>query len=141
MSDWIDIARGPLFAVSFLIMTLGLARLVLLQLHALIFDKGRRLKQVSWRQTALDSLGWAFFKLNDMENAEKYLLEADKMVRNDPIIDEHLGDLYFKTGNLQKAQDFWMKSVSIATEPEDIQKVRQKLEKLQQTLRKQKSEK
>lgn len=89
----------------------------------------------------LDSLGWAFFKLNDMENAEKYLLEADKMVRNDPIIDEHLGDLYFKTGDLQKAQDFWMKSASIATEPEDIQKVRQKLEKLRQTLRKQKSEK
>ncbi len=89
----------------------------------------------------LDSLGWAFFKLNDMENAEKYLLEADKMVRNDPIIDEHLGDLYFKTGDLQKARDFWMKSVSIATESEDIQKIRQKLEKLRQTLRKQKSEK
>jgi pentatricopeptide repeat protein len=89
----------------------------------------------------LDSLGWAFFKLNDMENAEKYLLEAGKMVRNDPIIDEHLGDLYFETGDLQKAKHFWMKSLSIATEPEDIQKIRQKLEKLQQTLQKQKSEK
>jgi pentatricopeptide repeat protein len=89
----------------------------------------------------LDSLGWAFFKLNDMENAEKYLLEAGKMVRNDPIIDEHLGDLYFETGDLQKAQHFWMKSLSITTDPEDIQKVRQKLDKLQQTLQKHKSEK
>ena len=89
----------------------------------------------------LDSLGWAFFKLNDMKNAEKYLLEADKFVRNDPIIDEHLGDFYFQTGDLQKAQDFWMNSVKIGTEPEDIQKIRQKLEKLQEKLRKQKSEK
>ena len=52
----------------------------------------------------LDSLGWAFFKLNDLENAEKYLLQADELVKNDPTIDDHLGDLYFKTGDFQKAQ-------------------------------------
>jgi tetratricopeptide (TPR) repeat protein len=87
----------------------------------------------------LDSLGWAFFKLNDLENAEKYLLQADALVRDDPTIDEHLGDLYFKTGDLQKAEEYWNRSVSIGTEQEDIQKVRRKLEMLQETLRKQKS--
>ncbi len=89
----------------------------------------------------LDSLGWAFFKLNDMENAEKYLLQADELVKDDPTIDEHLGDLYFKTGNLQKAQDFWKRSIQIGTEQDDVQKVRRKLESLQDTLRKQKLEK
>jgi tetratricopeptide (TPR) repeat protein len=87
----------------------------------------------------LDSLGWAYFKLNDMANAEKYLLQADGLVKNDPTIDEHLGDLYFKTGNLQKAEEFWKRSVSIGTEQEDVQKVRRKLEMLQETIRKQKS--
>ena len=29
----------------------------------------------------LDSLGWAYFKLNDLENAEKYLLEANELVQ------------------------------------------------------------
>jgi len=87
----------------------------------------------------LDSLGWAFFKLNDLANAEKYLLEAGEIVRNDPTIEEHLGDLYFKTGNLQKARDFWTKSVNIGTEQEDVQKVRQKLDALEDTLRKQKT--
>jgi len=86
----------------------------------------------------LDSLGWAFFKLNDFANAEKHLLEADDFEKNDPTINEHLGDLYFKTGNLQKAQDYWTRSVrigtDIGTEQEDIQKVRQKLEALQKTL-------
>jgi tetratricopeptide (TPR) repeat protein len=87
----------------------------------------------------LDSLGWAFFKMNDLENAEKYLLEADAIVKNDPIIDDHLGDLYFKVGNYKKAEDFWTKSISIGTEPDDIQKVRRKLQSLQETLRRQKS--
>ncbi len=86
----------------------------------------------------LDSLGWAFFKMNDLSNAEIYLLQADELVKDDPTIDEHLGDLYFKTGNLEKAQEFWKKSVSIGTEQDDIQKVRRKLEALQQTIRKQK---
>lgn len=88
----------------------------------------------------LDSLGWALFKLNDFENAEKYLLEAKRLAANDATIDDHLGDLYFKTGKLEKAQDFWKKSALIGKEPEDVQKVRQKLEKLQETLSKRKTE-
>jgi tetratricopeptide (TPR) repeat protein len=86
----------------------------------------------------LDSLGWAFFKLNDLGNAEKYLLEADKISRNDSTIDEHLGDLYFKTGDLQKAQDFYKKSVSLGTEQDEIEKVRRKLDTVQEKLRKKK---
>ncbi|MBN1570515.1 MAG: tetratricopeptide repeat protein [Acidobacteria bacterium] len=86
----------------------------------------------------LDSIGWAFFKLNDMQNAEKYLLEADQIVKNDPTIVEHLGDLYFKIGDLEKAQSYWMRSISIGTIEEDIQKVRRKLEMLQDKLRRQK---
>jgi Flp pilus assembly protein TadD len=86
----------------------------------------------------LDSLGWAFFKLNDLENAEKYLLQAVGMTKNDPTMYDHLGDLYYKTGDLQKAADYWSKSVQNGTEPDDTQKVKEKLDKLQDTLRKQK---
>ena len=86
----------------------------------------------------LDSLGWAFYKLNDLEKAEKYLLKAVEVVKNDPVIHDHLGDLYFKAGNLEKALDSWNKSVNMGTEPEDTQKVRDKLEKLEETLRRQK---
>jgi Flp pilus assembly protein TadD len=86
----------------------------------------------------LDSLGWAYFKLNDLGNAEIYLIEAGKIIKDDPTIEEHLGDLYFKTGDFQKAQDFWKKSISIGTEQEDIDKVRRKLDSLQEKLRKKK---
>ncbi len=86
----------------------------------------------------LDSLGWAFFKLNELDKAEKYLLQAVELVRNDPTIHDHLGDLYYKTGLYDKARDYWMKSVSAGTSPEEVQKVREKLEKMQEMLRKQK---
>lgn len=87
----------------------------------------------------LDSLGWAFFKLEDLEQAEKYLLEAKRMVQNDPTIDEHLGDLYHKLGDLDKALDFYRSSVRIGTNPEEAEKVRRKLEKLERTQRRRKS--
>lgn len=86
----------------------------------------------------LDSLGWAYFKLNDLQNAEKYLLEADEIVKNDATIVDHLGDLYHKTGDLQKAESYWLQSVKIGTDPEDTQKIRRKLEALQEKLRRQK---
>ena len=86
----------------------------------------------------LDSLGWAYFKQNDLENAEKYLLEAARFVRNDPTIHDHLGDLYFKIGQLEKARDYWATSVRVgkwSKEQENMQKVRQKLDQVEETLR------
>ncbi|PYV18169.1 MAG: hypothetical protein DMG07_04470 [Acidobacteria bacterium] len=86
----------------------------------------------------LDSLGWAFFKLNDLGKAETYLLKAVDVVKNDPTIHDHLGDLYFKAGQYEKAQDSWSKSLAHGTEAEEIQRVREKIESLKETLRKQK---
>jgi tetratricopeptide (TPR) repeat protein len=115
----------------------------------MLADRGVRLDEaVKYVQEALtldpnnpaylDSLGWAFFKLNDLEKAEKYLLQAGEMEKKDPVIQDHIGDLYFKTGNLAKAQEFWKKSLNNGGKPEDVQKVRSKLEKVQETLRKKK---
>jgi tetratricopeptide (TPR) repeat protein len=86
----------------------------------------------------LDSLGWAFFKMNELQQAEKYLLQAIGLTKNDATMYDHLGDLYYKSGDYQKALDFWSKSVQNGSEPDETQKVREKLDKLQDTLRKQK---
>ncbi|MEJ2679256.1 MAG: hypothetical protein P8174_09320 [Gemmatimonadota bacterium] len=55
---WIEFAKGPLFAITFLVMVLGLARQVLLQGYFAGVRKGRRLKQVPWRSVARDALSW-----------------------------------------------------------------------------------
>ena len=87
----------------------------------------------------LDSLGWAYFKLNDMEKAEKYLLEAASIVPKDPTIHDHLGDLYFKTGQLEKAREYWTESIRISKDPEEIQKVRRKLNQIDESPRRKNS--
>ena len=59
MDAWIDFAKGPLFAVTFLVMILGLARQVGLQIYFLTIKKGRRLREVPWRNMARETLSWA----------------------------------------------------------------------------------
>jgi nitrate reductase gamma subunit len=60
MESWIEFAKGPLFAVTFLVMVLGLARHVLIQVVTLVRGKGRRLRAAPWRKIFAESLGWAF---------------------------------------------------------------------------------
>lgn len=57
MDGWLEIATGPLFAAAFLVMVLGLARHVLLQL-CLVVTKASTLRRVRWRRAVTDSLGW-----------------------------------------------------------------------------------
>jgi len=57
MDGWLEIATGPLFAATFLVMVLGLARHVLLQL-CLVVTKASTLRRVRWRRAVTDSLGW-----------------------------------------------------------------------------------
>jgi nitrate reductase gamma subunit len=59
MEHWLELARGPLFAFTFLVMALGLARHVLLQVHGLVTRKGQRLRQAPWRRMASSALSWA----------------------------------------------------------------------------------
>jgi nitrate reductase gamma subunit len=58
MDAWIEFAKGPLFAVTFLVMVLGLARQVALQFYFLSVKKGRRLREVPWSDMAKETLSW-----------------------------------------------------------------------------------
>ncbi len=84
----------------------------------------------------LDSLGWAYFKLNELEKAEEFLLRAVEFVRNDPVILDHLGDLYFQMGDYAKAENYWKLSLDYGTEQEEIRRTQQKLRKLKDAPRK-----
>jgi nitrate reductase gamma subunit len=59
MDYWVELAKGPLFALTFLIMLLGLARHVLVQVFYLILRKGRQLRHVPWNRVVKESLTWA----------------------------------------------------------------------------------
>ena len=59
----------------------------------------------------LDSLGWAYFKLGKYDLAEENLTKAESHMGTDPTVQEHLGDLYQKTGRLKLAAAHWDRAV------------------------------
>ncbi|MCK4777163.1 MAG: tetratricopeptide repeat protein, partial [Actinomycetia bacterium] len=63
----------------------------------------------------LDTMGWAQYKLGNYEKALKFIesavrIDMSKNNRSDPVILEHLGDIYFKTGEKEKALLNWKKA-------------------------------
>lgn len=59
----------------------------------------------------LDSLGWAYFKLGKYDVAEENLNKAALRMGSDPTVQDHLGDLYQKTGRLKLAAAHWQRAV------------------------------
>ena len=59
----------------------------------------------------LDSLGWAYFKLGKYDLAEETLAKASLRMGSDPTVQDHLGDLYQKTGRLKLAAAHWERAV------------------------------
>lgn len=83
----------------------------------------------------LDSLGWAYFKLGNFALAEENLRKAADKVPADATIQDHLGDLYHRTGRLklaathwERALNEWNKSVPAEVDASDVARVQKKLE-------------
>jgi pentatricopeptide repeat protein len=73
----------------------------------------------------LDSLGWAYFRLGQLPIAEKNLREAYRREPADPTIEEHIGDLEARQGNVEAAIRHWEKALELKHEEPD--RVRAKL--------------
>jgi len=75
----------------------------------------------------LDSLGWAYFRLGQLPVAEKNLREAYRREPADPTIEEHIGDLEARQGNVEGAIRHWEKALELKHEEPD--RVREKLKR------------
>lgn len=76
----------------------------------------------------LDSLGWVYFKLGKLDDAEKYLKNALRIDDSSTTIQEHLGDVYQKQGKDELAKTVWQKALSLASDAEDISRLKTKLD-------------
>ena len=54
----------------------------------------------------LDSLGWAYFRLGKLDDAEKHLRRAME-IRPDPEIAAHLGEVLWAKGERERATEIW----------------------------------
>jgi tetratricopeptide (TPR) repeat protein len=83
----------------------------------------------------LDSLGWVYYRMDKLQEAETYLLQAMERYAKDPTVHDHLGDVYFKEGRIRDAIKQWDASLKewenaapSESEPNEIAKVQKKLE-------------
>jgi len=60
----------------------------------------------------LDSLGWAYYKQNKLAEAEEYLRKAAGRESHDPTILGHLGDVYLKLGQSERAAELLERSLA-----------------------------
>lgn len=69
------------------------------------------LKEDPYNGAYLDSLGWIYFKENNLSASEITLRKAVERERHDATIHSHLGDLYARTGRVDLAAAEWEKSL------------------------------
>ena len=83
----------------------------------------------------LDSLGWVFYKLDQLDLAEQNLLKAVQRISHDATIRDHLGDVYYRTGRTREALIQWQKALAewsrappSKADPQEVAKIQKKLE-------------
>lgn len=59
-----------------------------------------------------DSIGWYYFKIGKFEQALKHLIEAKKLVKDDPIITKHLAQIYEAMKKFTEAKSFYVEALS-----------------------------
>jgi len=77
----------------------------------------------------IDSLGWAYFRLGKYEDAVRELERAVDIKPSDPVLNDHLGDAYWKAGRIDEARFQWNHARDLKPEPEDLEKILQKIDK------------
>ena len=55
----------------------------------------------------IDSIGWGYFLINDYLKAEKFLRRAIELMPEDPIVNDHYGDILWKLDRKIEARYFW----------------------------------
>jgi len=77
----------------------------------------------------VDSLGWAYYKLDRIDEAVTELEKAVKLRPEDPTINDHLGDAYWRAGRQLEATFQWNHAIAGKPEPEELAKIEEKLKK------------
>jgi len=68
----------------------------------------------------IDSIGWAFFLIDEYEEAEKYLKRAVELMPDDPIVNDHYGDILWKLDQKIQARYFWNSVLSFDDTEDDM---------------------
>jgi tetratricopeptide (TPR) repeat protein len=76
----------------------------------------------------IDSIGWAYYLINDYVKAENFLKRAVELMPEDPIVNDHYGDILWKLDRKIQARYFWKNVLNLEeTEGEMKKRIKNKL--------------
>ncbi len=75
----------------------------------------------------VDSLGWAYYRLERFDDAVRELEKAVSLKPDDPILNDHLGDAYWRAGKKLQAVFQWNHARDMKPELDVLATVEQKL--------------
>lgn len=75
----------------------------------------------------VDSLGWVLYRIGRFDEAVGQLERAVELRPEDPVINDHLGDAYWRAGRHLEARFQWRHALALGAQPEEVEKIREKL--------------
>jgi tetratricopeptide (TPR) repeat protein len=69
------------------------------------------LSQQPENQSYLDTYGWIYYKKGEYKEAEKWVRKAVELGSTSAVVIEHLGDIYFRMADRDKAMSYWKKAL------------------------------
>ena len=76
----------------------------------------------------VDSFAWGLFLLGRYEESVEHMERASVLEPVDPIVTDHLGDVYWAVGRKLEASFQWRRALSFGPEEDDAERIRRKLE-------------
>ena len=70
----------------------------------------------------IDSVGWGYYLINDFINSEKFLKKALQLMPNDPIVNDHYGDVLWQIGRKIEAKYYWENVLNFKDTEDEMKK-------------------
>ena len=70
----------------------------------------------------IDSIGWAYYLVEDFAKAETFLKRAVELMPEDPIVNDHYGDILWKLGRKIQARYFWTNVLNLEETEKSMKK-------------------
>ena len=68
----------------------------------------------------IDSIGWAYYLIDEHENAEAHIRRAVEMMPDDAVVNDHYGDILWKLGHKIQARYFWKSVLKMENADEEL---------------------
>tara|TARA_B110000971_G_scaffold123967_1_gene126933 strand:+ start:409 stop:1863 length:1455 start_codon:yes stop_codon:yes gene_type:complete len=71
----------------------------------------------------IDSIGWAYYLIDDHVKAENYLKRAVELMPEDPIVNDHYGDILWRLNRKIQARYFWKNILNLEETDDEMKKI------------------